>query len=89
VRANIFGKYANLYAPDSTVIQHYKGKVQTDLEVNWEVDDHYTLTVGGRNVFDKYPDRDKIGRFVNGQIYADGPIDWQGGFYFAKIAAKF
>ena len=88
-RANVFGNYSNLFSATNLALQKWDPTVQFDLEASWKIDEVYTLTIGGRNVFDSYPDPDKIGRFVNGQIYSDGVVDWQGGFYFAKIAAQF
>jgi iron complex outermembrane receptor protein len=75
----------------NNVIQEWEPEVLVDLEVSWDVNETYTITVGGRNIFDEYPDADTTGESAtNGRIYrSDSLVDWQGGFYFAKVAAKF
>ena len=90
-RANVYGPYKNMYSASNPVIQEWNPEVQFDLDVTWDIDDTYTLTVGGRNIFDEYPDADSIGESgTNGRIYrSDSLVDWQGGFYYAKVAAKF
>jgi len=91
-RANIYGGYKNMYSQTLyKVVQEWKPEVQFDLDVNWDIDETYTVSVGGRNIFDNYPDPDKTGESAtNGRIYrSDSVVDWQGGFYYAKISAKF
>ena len=71
-------------------VQTYKaGEQQVDLDVKYNFSDTYSFTVGGQNIFDNYPDRDSLGLLTNGNIYRDGPVDIQGGFYYMRVDAKF
>jgi iron complex outermembrane receptor protein len=91
VRANIWGPYENQFSVGNPVIQKFDPEVLVDLEFSYQIDDTYKLSFGGRNIFDNYPDPDKIGESTtNGRIYrSDALVDWQGGYYFAKLTAVF
>lgn len=90
-RANLYGEYKNMFSVAIPTVQKWKPEVQFDVEANWDVDETYTLTLGARNIFDNYPDPDKTGeQGTNGRIYrSDSIVDWQGGFYYAKVQVKF
>lgn len=88
VRANVFGPYARQTTRAGNAIQEYDTEVQIDAEVSVPVREGYTLTVGVRNLFDQYPDRNRIDP-TNGRVYSDGPVDWQGGYYFARLNYTF
>ena len=62
-----------------------------DVEGSYDVTDSAKVSLGVRNVFDNFPDRDKIGESAtNGRIYrSDMIVDWQGGFYYARLALNF
>lgn len=87
-RANVFGPYARQTTRAGNAIQHYRTQVQVDLEASAPLGDGYTLTLGARNVLDHYPAKNKIDD-TNGRTYTDGPVDWQGGYYYARIAYSF
>ena len=65
-----------------------------DLEVNWQVNDNWRLAVGGRNIFEEYPD--EIDRIASdndnccGREYVSGSIvPWQGGYYYGRVNVSF
>jgi iron complex outermembrane receptor protein len=91
LRNTIWGPHKNMFSIANPVIQTFKPTVFTDFEVSYQINETYALTVGARNIFDKYPAKDNIGEGTGaGQIYPPGAReDWQGGFYFAKIEARF
>ena len=91
-RTSIYGPYRNMFSQTlSNVIQKWDPEIFVDVEGSWAVSENTTLTLGVRNVFDNYPDRDKIGESAtNGRIYrSDMIVDWQGGFYYARIGVTF
>ena len=63
--------------------------------------EHYTLTVGGTNIFNTYPDKidatvfnpiyPLTGSLSDGQVYprSGGPFGINGGFYYASVRAQF
>lgn len=62
----------------------------TDIEAQYQINDMFRVSIGGRNIFDEYPDRDTIGDYCCGRIYSSGTnVAWQGGYYFARLTADF
>jgi iron complex outermembrane receptor protein len=61
-----------------------------DLEMQYQINESLSLTLGGRNIFDAYPEKDTTGDATNGRIYDSGTVvDWQGGYYFLQMNASF
>ena len=49
-----------------------------------------SVTLGGRNVGDEYPEKDQIADYCCGRVYASGSyVDWQGAFYYGRINVNF
>ena len=93
-RANYYGEYSNSDSGGASGnIQEFDPVVQFDLEGTWRIDDTYSLSLGARNIFDEYPDvadYATIGDNCCGRVYrSDSVVDWQGGFYYARMAAEF
>jgi iron complex outermembrane receptor protein len=85
VRANIYGAYENATNSAGTDIQKYDPSVLFDVEANYQVSASLSISAGARNIFDSYPDKDE-GDMCCGAIYWDSNIvDWQGGFYYARL----
>ncbi len=81
--------------------QVFGGKVTADLDVSYTFAEHYTLTLGGNNLFNTKPDRiapstsnpiyQVTGSTVDGQIYprSGGPFGFNGGLWYARVRVKF
>jgi iron complex outermembrane receptor protein len=70
---------------------HYNDAVLVDLEVSYTFLEHYTLTAGGQNIFDEYPDKEGDGtlQFL-GDVYAvTSPFGFNGAFWYARFSAAF
>lgn len=87
-RGNFFGPYGRQSTTAPFAIQKYDTELMVDAEVEYRVTDDISVAVGARNLFDNYPDPNVINA-SNGLIYADGPVDWQGGFYYARVNYNF
>ncbi len=87
-RANIFGSYTRQNTTTPFASQKHGTIAMFDTEVKYNLGEHYTFTVGAKNVLDKYPARNLISA-GNGNIYADGVVDFQGGYYFARIDVRY
>ncbi len=87
-RANVFGPYTRQNTTTPFATQRHGTLAQFDLEAKYNYGEHYTFTVGAKNIGDKYPAPNLISA-GNGSIYADGVVDFQGGFYFARIDVKY
>ncbi len=92
-RANVFGPYENSDSGGANGnIQEFGEEVLFDLEGIYDVNDVISLAIGARNIFDEYPDEadPAIGDSCCGRIYLSASeVDWQGGFYYARVRATF
>lgn len=62
----------------------------TDLEAQYQINEMFRISVGGRNIFDEYPNVDSISDYCCGRIYSSGTaVDWQGAYYFGRLTAEF
>ena len=70
---------------------HYGSTVLIDLEASYTFADHYTVTVGGQNVFDEYPDKEGDGTLqALGDVYAvTSPFGFNGAFWYARASVAF
>jgi len=109
VRENYWGSWvdANDYptATDAlgnvTAGQVFGAKFTTDINVLFTFAEHYTLTIGGSNVFNTYPDKIQstaanpiftlTGGTLDGQIYprTGGPFGLNGAFWWASLNVQF
>jgi iron complex outermembrane receptor protein len=94
-RARYYGESDNSqYSGGNLVgIQNFGSTFYFDLEGNYQINDNWRVTVGGRNIFDTYPDKlDAIGRQDQccGRVYDSGGVaPWQGGYYFGRVSVSF
>ena len=90
-RANWYGSYKNSQDTDDGLIyQAYEPVVQVDLEGKYHITDNTNVSVGGRNIFDEYPEMDELGDYCCGALYAsDTVVDWQGSFYYMSLSHNF
>ncbi len=89
VRVTRYGDYTE---PGTSPIgdREFGAKWITDLELGYDVTDHFTVAAGANNVFNVYPDK-------NGIVAADGsgayglyaPFGMTGGFYYARAEENF
>jgi iron complex outermembrane receptor protein len=81
--------------------QLFGSKTTTDLDLSYEVWKNVTAAIGGRNIFNAYPDKiansaankvfPQTGGLVDGEVYprTGGPFGFNGAFYYLRLAAKF
>jgi len=81
--------------------QLFSAKFTTDLDLSYEVWKNVTAAIGGRNIFNAYPDKianspgikiyPTTGGAVDGEVYprTGGPFGFNGAFYYLRVAAKF
>ncbi|HWS62570.1 MAG TPA: TonB-dependent receptor [Steroidobacteraceae bacterium] len=80
--------------------QLFSAKWTTDLDLSYEVFKNFTAAIGGRNIFNAFPDTianasDRIypstGGDVTGQRYprTGGPFGFNGAFWYVRVSATF
>jgi iron complex outermembrane receptor protein len=77
--------------------QKFSVKWTTDLDLAYNVWREVTVAVGGKNIFNVYPDRIKTailpqtGGQGDGEVYprTGGPFGFNGAFFYFRLAAKF
>lgn len=90
-RVSWYGEYTNSNTGgDPLRYQTFDDIVFTDLEAQYRLNEMIKLSVGGRNLFDEYPERDSISDYCCGRIYSSGTaVDWQGAFYYGRVSVDF
>ena len=89
VSFNRFGEYA----VEDGGRQRYDAVIVTDVSARYMLDNGVGFTIGGNNVFDEYPDKNKIGNSRGGTL-EDSPggevfVDSPGVFTYSRRSAPF
>jgi iron complex outermembrane receptor protein len=73
---------------DQGEVDTYNPKITTDLGVGYNLK-NFTLTLGGVNILNAYPDRQDPGLTESGGIWDSVQMGFSGAYYFAKIGFRF
>ncbi len=66
-------------------VQDMSGKVFWDAEITWDVSDQLSLTFGGNNIFNEFPDFTPAFNSCCGQVYdTNSVMSWQGAYYYVR-----
>lgn len=96
-RASYFGEYENSQEEFNggplRGVQTFDPEWFIDLEGSYRINEMFRVSIGGRNIFDEFPDElNDIGRADQccGRIYDSGSVlPWQGGYYYARLNVDF
>lgn len=66
----------------------YQGKTTTDLSLGYTVQKKYTFTLGGVNIFDKYPTHHDPGLTETGGMWESMQMGFSGAFFFGRVSFK-
>ena len=79
-----------LQNPDVPGTGEYTGRVIFDLETTYAVGSGLTLTLGGRNILNTYPDENPNGADSVGNKYGQfSPFGFDGAYWYAKVGYGF
>jgi iron complex outermembrane recepter protein len=68
----------------------YGAKWITDVDVEYQISDHYSVGLGAYNVFNVYPDQKGPAAVTGAMQYGSfSPFGLTGGFYYARLGADF
>jgi iron complex outermembrane receptor protein len=88
-RANIYGSYENAIDSDAIITQEYDPSVLFDVELTYNISEALNVAVGARNIFDAYPDKDDDDECCGNVYWSANVVDWQGGYYYARLNYTF
>ncbi len=98
VHENYYGTYRD---QNDYPGQLFSAKYTTDLDLSYLVWNNVTVAIGGRNIFNAYPDKiansatntvyAQTGGLVDGEVYprTGGPFGYNGAFWYLRLDAKF
>jgi iron complex outermembrane receptor protein len=95
IRCNRYGDWSStggLFGPgDGSDVYNYDGAILVDIEARLTFDDKYTVTFGGENIFDEYPDKEGNGtlQFLGQQYAITSPFGFNGAFWYMRVSAEF
>jgi iron complex outermembrane receptor protein len=85
-RLSYYGEFED--SQNGTTSQTFDATYFVDLEASYQFTHSLSATIGGRNIFDEYPDKidRSIGDYCCGRDYASSSVvPWQGGYYFLRL----
>lgn len=95
VRVNYYDEWSTtdglLGDPVDYTARDYDAAALVDIEARYTFAEHYTVAVGGENVFDEYPDKEQGDVLKDwGAKYAiTSPFGFNGAFWYARVSASF
>lgn len=93
LRLNKFGSVVTVESPANPDIdQTFSGKWLTDLDFSYELRKGIRFSVGGNNIFDVFPDRNRPEISFNGIFpypRRTAPFGFNGGYYYARLSFNF
>jgi len=95
LRISQYGEWdssSGLFGPgDGSDTANYGAETLVDIEARWTIDDTYTITAGGDNIFDVTPDAEQDGtlRYLGAESAVTSPFGFNGGLWYIRATASF
>ncbi|WP_439584031.1 TonB-dependent receptor [Dyadobacter bucti] len=70
-------------------IDVYRPKIQTDLTVNYKLNNHFSISVGGSNILNVYPDMSLPALTESGGGWDPVQMGSNGAFFFTRVGFRF
>jgi len=94
-RVNYYGSWSTtggLFGNgDASDAVSYSSKTLLDLEGRYRFNDNYSVALGGENVFNTYPDKEKNGtlQFLGVKYALTSPFGFNGAFWYLRVKAEY
>ncbi|MFT4518271.1 MAG: iron complex outermembrane receptor protein [Halioglobus sp.] len=95
-RVNYYDEWSTtpgLFSADQSIPEPatYDESYLVDIEARYTFAEHYTVAIGGENVFDEYPDEEQDGTlgFLGAKYAVTSPYGFNGAFWYARVSASF
>ena len=75
--------------PEMPGVGEYSGKVVVDLETQYMADSGLTITLGGNNILNQYPDENPNQTVIGNQYGQFSPFGFAGAFWYARFGYSF
>ena len=69
--------------------QQYDAKFSTDISASYQVTENVTMTIGGSNIFDAYPNKQNPDETETGGLYESVQMGFNGAYYYARVSMTF
>ena len=66
----------------------YPGEALLDIEASWALGEAFTLSVGGQNALNHYPDENPTATFSGNRYGPGSPFGSNGGYYYARLGYR-
>lgn len=95
LRLNHYGSWkttGGLFSPgDASDASSYGSEILVDLEARFQINENFSVAVGGENVFDTFPDKEQDGvfQFLGVIDSITSPFGFNGGLWYVRASAGF
>ncbi len=89
LKLNYFGEQELGTWSGGDLTQTYSSKFTTDLSMSYDFSTQLSLTVGGTNIFDEYPDKQDPNETENGGTWESVQMGFNGAYFFTRITFNF
>ncbi len=90
-RASYYGERTNSNTGGTPLrFQDFDAIWFVDLEGQYQINEMFRLSLGARNLFDEYPEKQAIGDSCCGRLYDSGiQQPWHGAYYYGRLTVDF
>jgi len=88
-RFNYYGPYFEAHLDDGTLPINAGAEVTVDAEFDFKTTEDLTLSVGGQNILNNYPDLNPWSGIVGAKYPTTSPMGFNGGFWYVKASYSY
>lgn len=86
VRANHYGSFQGVHADSDGLNKDASAKLTFDVEVNYNINDSFSVALGAQNIFDTKPERlpADMSSILGAKYFETSPMGINGGYWYLK-----